>query len=57
MEVNQHGGIWKNRKIHKNAGTVLSSKKEKKWMIINIQNNHSDGMHLHLISDFVNGDS
>ena len=30
MEVNQHGGIWKNRKIHKKAGSVLSSKKEKR---------------------------
>ena len=33
------------------------SKKKEAWMIINIQNNHSDGMHLHLINDFVKDDS
>ena len=43
-------------KFTKMQVVYYQAKKKKEWMIINIQNNQSDGMHLHLISDFVNGD-
>ena len=60
-KANGNQSAWRYLDKSKNSRKCRSvhyqSKKKKEWMIINIQNNPSDGMHLHLISDVVKDDS